>query len=429
MRRLFLIAFCVAGSLGCDKPAASSTVVQPAATASSAAQVLCIAEAPATDAAIDAELAALKKRVTAVVAGDRLGVDGLVLLGQAWVKKARNSGDPGFYLHAQGCAGQALVLKPQYPPAQNLLALALLNGHRFREAQALAVELLAADKDDIMALGTLSDAALELGDIAASELAAQQMMDLKPSLPSYARASYLRWLRGAQTEALEAIRLAYDAGRGQKDPEPGAWVLTEAAHIFRLRGDLAGSLAGYDKALAEKPDYAPALVGKARDLLARSAQNDVTAATALLTQALALHPLVETAWLLGEAHARAGDKTAADTAFASAKRIGAQTDPRNLALFLATKNLELDSAAAASAEDQRARGGIYGDDVAALVAFRRGDVATAKTLIAKANALGTPDPRLRVHAAIINGDAAALEVAMQHGGSIDVLLAPFAGAP
>jgi tetratricopeptide (TPR) repeat protein len=232
------------------------------------------------------------------------------------------------------------------------------------------------------------------------------------------------WLRGDEKAALESIRLAYDAGRGQADREPSAWVLTEAAHIFRQRGDIEGALAGYDKALSELPDYAPALLGKARCLLALGADR-AKDAPALLEKAMALEPSVDAAWLLGEAHLAAGRAGEAEKAFADAKRIGAQSDSRGLALFLATTGGigDMRMAQEALAKDKSARDGIYSDDIEALLAWRSGDDAKARTLIARANRLGTPDPKLRVHRALIEGDDALLADAMAKGGAQDVALA------
>jgi Flp pilus assembly protein TadD len=90
-------------------------------------------------------------------------------------------------------------------------------------------------------------------------------------------------------------------------------------------------------------------------------------------------------------------------------------------VLLATKNRDLAEADRALLDDEKARGGVYGDDARALVAWRMGDLERAKTASARAVSLGTPDPRLLLHRGIIlvkSGDAsgsALVERAMKMG--------------
>ncbi len=321
-----------------------------------------------------------------------------VELGRTWVRKARVSGDPGFYIHAAAAADVALELAPEHPEADNLKTLVLLNRHDFAGARDHAKGVLARDPDNAMALGSLSDALLELGDIDGAEAAVQAMLDRKPNMPAYARASWLRWLRGDVAGAQEAIRLAYESGRGQPDVEPSAWTLVQAALLFWHEGDLEGAEAGLDLALGLLPDYPPALVARARVALARE---QFAAAIELLTRADAADPLAETAWLLGDARAAAGDVAGAERAYAEVKKRGLQGDGRTLALFLATHNQEPAEALRLTTAERKTRGGTYTDDAHAWALFRSGDVAAAKAMIDPVVALGTRDASLWYHAGAI----------------------------
>src|SRR5207248_4035275 len=112
------------------------------------------------------------------------------------------------------------------------------------------------------------------GHFEAAADAAQKMVDLKPNLPSYSRASWLAWLHGDVPAATEYARLAIDAGGDRSDNEPQAWVIVQAAMIFWSQGDLGGADAGFDTALDRVPGYPPALVGKARVALAQGRAAD-----------------------------------------------------------------------------------------------------------------------------------------------------------
>jgi tetratricopeptide (TPR) repeat protein len=318
-----------------------------------------------------------------------------VVLGRAWVRKARESGDPGFYLNADACASIVLERYPNHALALDLRGLVLLNGHKFAEAHALASRIVSDRPEDPMAWGTSADALLEMGRYDEATAAAQTMVDLKPNLPSYSRASHLQWLRGDTKNAKATVRAALDAGRDAKrDPEPGAWVLVQAAMIFWNEGDVDGAEAGFDKALERVGDYAPALVGKGRVAMARG---QAARAAELFGRAYASSPLVETAWLLGDARAAAGDAKGAEQAYAQVERDGRRVDPRTLSLFFSTKNKDANEALRLAREEYASRKDIYTEDALAWALYRAGDIAGAKASITRARRLGTPDPRLVYH--------------------------------
>src|SRR5262249_29983188 len=153
--------------------------------------------------------------------------------------KARASTDPGFYASAGASAEMALAIDPRHAPARNLKALVAMNDHRFADARDEAAQILARDPEDLLALGTMRDALLALGRFGEALASAQTRMDLKPNLPSYTRAAHLRWLQGDVATAKAFLKRAIDA-RDERDPEPGAWVITSAAMLFWHEGDYAG---------------------------------------------------------------------------------------------------------------------------------------------------------------------------------------------
>jgi tetratricopeptide (TPR) repeat protein len=333
-----------------------------------------------------------------LVRENRAKDDHWIVLGRAWVRKARESADPGFYLNADACAQIVLERSPDQKLALDLRGLVLLNGHKFDEARALAVQVTSRHPEDPMAWGTLSDAYLEMGRYDEATSAAQTMVDLKPNLPSYSRASHLQWLRGDVVSARETVRRALDSGRaGKSDPEPGAWVFVQAASIFWHEGDFEGADAGFDKALDRIADYAPANVGKGRVAMARG---DHRRAAELFDRAWKVSPLVETAWLLGDAREAMGDARGATEAYALVEREGHRTDPRTLSLFLSTKGrsaAEAEEALKLAREEYEVRKDLTSEDALAWAYYRTGRIAEAKASIVKARRLGTPDARLMFH--------------------------------
>jgi tetratricopeptide (TPR) repeat protein len=322
-----------------------------------------------------------------------------VVLGRTWVRKARETTDPGFYINARAAADMALKLDPIEPSALGLRGLVLLSEHRFEEARALAQGVLDAHPEDSTALGIRSDALLELGRFEEAARSAQQMMDLKPNLPSYSRASYFRWVQGDIEGAKHLARLAIDCGADQRDPEPRAWAMVQAALIFLHEGDYVGAEAGFDRALEQMPDFPPALTGKGRLAMALG---EPSRAAQLLRRAYDANPLAETAWLLGDARSLAGDAAGSDEAYALVERTGKRIDRRTLALFWATKNAHAGEALALAQAERSGRGDVYTEDALGWALYRNGKFEEARAAMGRALAQHTRDARLLFHAGAIH---------------------------
>lgn len=323
--------------------------------------------------------------------------DQWLLVGRGWVRKARGSSDPGFFINVRACADEALNVAPASAAALDLKALALMNDHRFAEARTAAERALAVDPKDTVAVGTLSDALLELGDVDGAAALAQRMVDLRPDMASYSRAAYFRWLEGDAAHAKLFMRYALN-GRDYRDPEPAAWTFAQAASMFWNDGDYDGADAVFAEALEWVPGYPPALTGRARLALARGQGRQ---ALTYLEQAIAVSPLPETAWLMGDAYELLGDRAAARSAYERVVRDGRRADRLTLALFYATKNRDIDEAIRLIEAERAGRGGIYVDDVYAWVLYRAGRVAAAREASDRALRLGTRDLRLLFHAGAI----------------------------
>ncbi|MGK3985336.1 tetratricopeptide repeat protein [Sorangium sp. So ce136] len=413
LRRTGCLFACAAlsGSLGCtERPRADAGPAAPAPAAPApaapapaapaadapsgleAARRLALA-APAGASPLDREIEALSRRLERAPGG----ADLWSALGHAWIRKARASGDPSLHDRACACAELALAHAGDDRASLNLRGLVLLHGGRFAEARDAAEQVLARDEGDALALGTLSDAALELGLFEVAARAAQRMVDQRPGLPSYARAAHLRWLQGDAATAKRIIRLAIDAG-DPREPEALAWTLSQAAMMLWHEGDHEAADRVFARALAAQGEYPPALVGRARVALARGAWGR---AVELLERAHRQSPDAATAWLLGDARTAAGDHAGAAEAYARAVDAGRRSDRRTLALYYATKGLEREEALRLAAAERGLRADIYTEDAHAWALYRAGKLPEARAASDRALALGTRDARLLYHAGAI----------------------------
>src|SRR5436190_1250777 len=169
-------------------------------------------------------------------------------------------------------------LRPRRPGrALTALVLAGLLPPPGLGAPAGAERARAVEPEDWWNYGTLADARVELGDYAHALQAAQRMVDLRPGLPSYARAAFLRALFGDRAGAIELLRLAVAAGSA-RDPEGRAWALVHLGHEYFATGDLAAAGRAYTRALDVFPDYYLALGGLGR---VRAAEGQLAAAAGL----------------------------------------------------------------------------------------------------------------------------------------------------
>lgn len=317
--------------------------------------------------------------------------------GWNWVRRARLAGDPGFYVNVSGCVAEALRDAPGHAGALELRGVVLMNAHRFAEAREQANGILASDPFNATALGTLSDAALELGRFDEAVDAAQRSADARPDSASYARAAWFRWLTGDKEGAKRFLRSALE-GRDPRDPEPTAWVLVEAAKMLWNEADYDGADLVVDEALRWVPDYPPALAAKGRVALSRNQPGN---AAIHLEKALRAQPLAETAWLLADARAMSGDAAGAAAEEKRVEDLGRRGDRLTLALFYATRNRNIDEALRLIDEERAGRGGVYIDDTYAWVLYRAGRIDEALCASRQAMKLGTPDARILYHAGAI----------------------------
>jgi tetratricopeptide (TPR) repeat protein len=145
------------------------------------------------------------------------------------------------------------------------------------------------------------DAQVELGRYGAAARTLQRMIDEKPNLASYARASYFRELHGDLAGAAQAMRLAVDAGGAA--PENVAYVQTLLGQLDLTRGRVGSAARAYRLALYRFPGYAPAEAGLARTDLARGR---LALGIRRLRSVVSRLPLPEYVVALGEAELAAG---------------------------------------------------------------------------------------------------------------------------
>lgn len=373
----------------------------------------------------DAQLAAAQK----VIATMPDSPDGYNRLAVAYIQKARETGDFSLNSKAEAAVNRALELQPEDITTQKLRASLHLTFHRFAEALELGKRLQKDLPKDSFVFGVLTDANVELGNYREAVEAAQAMMDLKPNMESYARASLLRSLHGDSEGAIEAMKMAARIADPQ-NREAQAWCLTHLGEEYFKIGNFADAEKQFDAALQVLPNYILALAGKAKT---RAAQKDFDAAIKFYSEAQNRVPTVETVIALGDLYKMRGDAEKAESQYNLAEVIEQKfgnTDLRRLALLWADRDVRLDEALTIAMQEKNNRRDIYTADIYAWTLYKKGKFREAKAAIAEAMNLKTKDARIFYHAGMIeqglgNKQEAVrfLETALKTNPAFDILQA------
>ncbi|MDH2430056.1 hypothetical protein [Sphaerisporangium sp. TRM90804] len=182
-------------------------------------------------------------------------------LGTAYVEQARITADPSYYAKAGEALERAARLAPADPAVLTGRAALAAGRHEFAEAVRLARLAVSANPHGAAAYGVLADAHTQLGDLRRAGNAVRRMVELRPGVASFTRASYDAELRGDHAEAVRMLEAALGDAFTADDVAHCRYRLGELA----LRsGDLQGAGRRYAEALASSPGYLPALAGQAR---------------------------------------------------------------------------------------------------------------------------------------------------------------------
>lgn len=322
----------------------------------------------------------------------------LLRLAQLFVRKARESSDPGFYQQADDAVSRALRLDPNDLAALQIRGLVLMQDHRFNEARELAARAIARDPEQAIFHGLLGDAEMEVGHYANAEAAYQRMIDLRPNLASYSRGSWMRWLLGDVDGAIDLGRHAVEAG-SPRVPEELAWTIVQLGNLYLAKGDLEQAQANFEAALRAFPGYPSAL--DARGVVKRL-RGDLPGAIADATAAVEGSTTTEHLIHLGEAQEAASRAADAAATFAQAERAGRRSDPRALALFYANHDRDHEAAVMLARREVSSRADdVYAQDVLAWALLRAGHLEEAASLCDRARRLGTHEARFSYHAGMI----------------------------
>jgi tetratricopeptide (TPR) repeat protein len=333
------------------------------------------------------------------------GPDAYANLGQAYLQKVRETGDPTYYPKAEQLFDTALARSPSDIPAITGLGTLALARHQFRLGLSYGEQAHRIGPQTLQPYFVIVDAQVELGQYSQAERTLQQLIDLRPTLASYARVSYFRELHGDLPGAIQAMRLAVSSGGAT--PENLAYVQTLLGNLEFDRGSVAAAAQDYRAAELSFHRYVPAIAGLART---QAATGHLSDAIDNYRMAITRLPLPEYITGLGETELAAGRTRQAtqDLSLLSAEERllqanGVNTDV-DLALFEAnhgspSRGVALARRAWAEAPSVRSA------DALSWALTRSGHPASGLHWAHAALKLGSIDPNFLYHAGIGAKDA------------------------
>jgi tetratricopeptide (TPR) repeat protein len=153
-------------------------------------------------------------------------------------------------LSADGADYEALRLRSQIE----------LERHDFTKVAEYSRELIAGSPEDPWNWGTLGDSMMELGQYDKAAEAYQRMVNMRPDLSSYNRASYYRFVSGDAAGAIAVMQRAI--GAGSQSMENVAWCYVDLGNMYFKIGQVSDAERAYLSALRAFPGYYPAYTGQ-----------------------------------------------------------------------------------------------------------------------------------------------------------------------
>ncbi len=216
-----------------------------------------------------------KKNVTLLqnkIEANPADIKSKIALANNFILESRATGNYAYYdIAAMKLANDVLEIDSDNFEALTLKSLIYLSQHHFADGLATAEKARNLAPRNAFVHGVLVDGNVEMGNYDSAVLCAQQMMDIRPDLRSYARASYLREIFGDYPGAIEAMKLAIEAGA--PGDEATEWSRVQLGHLYENTGDLKSAEMHYQIALNDRPGYMYALAGLARLQLASKDYN------------------------------------------------------------------------------------------------------------------------------------------------------------
>ena len=338
---------------------------------------------------------------------DLKSLDALIAI---YLQEARTSGNFSYYdKAAMNCINTVLKIDAKNFEALTYRSTIYLSQHHFAEGLKAATELQKMFPYSAYVYGILLDAHVELGNYKAAIDDADKMVSIRPDIRSYSRISYLREIYGDIPGAIDAMKLAVDAG--SPGTESTEWARVQLGKLYEQLGEMKYAEMYYTISLENRPHYPYALAGLARVAVASKdydkAINLYRSADSVSNDYSFREALVEAYKLAGnQKQSSAVANEIVDQMETAAKSVakgdssGHYADKEMAYAYLAVNNYDK-ALEHALLEYNRRPNNIDVNETVAWVYYNKGDFAKAQSYIKKALQTNCKNPVLLCHAGLI----------------------------
>lgn len=342
-------------------------------------------------------------------------LDQYLILAQVYITEVRLTGNSEYYNAAALSMLDKVLTHKNLDKDNEFLALTMKSGvllslHQFADALTVAEKAYTISQHNAQLLGALVDAHVELGNYKEAVKYCDAMIQLRPDIRSYSRVSYLRQIHGDLPGAIEAMKMAVEAGL------PGAesteWARVILGDLLLQTGDVKNAEICFSTANGLRDNYAYALAGLGR---LEKYKGNYDAAITYTENAIKLLSDVAFVEQLGNLYALKGNKEKATEIrndilqlLMKAESAGQKNKPENLhngSRELAMANLQcgnIQQAYAMAKIDVNTRpDNIDANELAAWTAYKAGDYNASFAYASKMLQTKTKNPYTLYKAAVI----------------------------
>jgi tetratricopeptide (TPR) repeat protein len=344
------------------------------------------------------------ERLETRLKGETATADDYATFALALLEKARATPDPAFYSRAERALLEALKRDATNFEAFVGMGSLGLARHDFLSALDWGQKVLVLSPGNSAGLGIVADSQIELGRYDEAMTTVQQMLDLRPGMPAYARTAQIRFLYGDTAGAIR-IQAEATAIAATSSGEAAAWSRSILGAMLLKTNRIDEARLQFEQALRDVPFYERALAGLGQ---AQAAQGNYEAAVESYSEAIRRIPLPQHVIDLADICDAAGkpdDAVRQDAlldAIAKVERANGINIDVDLALYYANHDRDPEKTVMLARQALAVRPNVYCEDVLAWALLKMGDADEAWRHMQQALRLGTQEPRFFFHAGMIS---------------------------